>query len=294
MNFPKIQSRQNPKIARLVALREQKKARERENAFVIEGRRELARALENGIEIREIYFCEEQIRSAETKNFLNEISKSQNVEIAEISAPAMEKASYRENPEGVIAVAKTFPTSLENLQKKLRGNDKISAAGTTKIPELFLVVEAVEKPGNLGALLRIADSAGCSALICCEIISDIFNPNAIRASQGTLFSVPVAVASKEKTAEFLRSRDAKIFAASPSAEKILWSCDFRSATAFVLGNEADGLSDFWLKTGKNCRGNAAEDFEKISIPQLGNADSLNVSTAAAICLFEAVRQRKIF
>jgi TrmH family RNA methyltransferase len=147
---------------------------------------------------------------------------------------------------------------------------------------LLLVAESVEKPGNLGALLRTADSAGCDALIVCDPITDLFNPNVVRSSQGALFSVPVAVCTSQQAAAWMKAKGVRSLATSPAATKAYWDVDCRGPVALLLGSEKDGLTDFWLKGAD----------EKISIPQAGLSDSLNVSNAAAICLFEAVRQRR--
>ena len=144
------------------------------------------------------------------------------------------------------------------------------------------MAESVEKPGNLGALLRTADSAGCDALIICDPVTDVFNPNVVRSSQGAVFSVPVAVCSSTEAAAWLRTNKIKTLATTPAATKTFWDVDAKTPTALLLGSEKDGLSEFWLKSAD----------EKISIPQAGLSDSLNVSMAAAIVLFEAVRQRR--
>lgn len=272
--FEKISSRQNPKIRRLFALRERRE-REAEGVFLLEGMRELARALAHGVRFAEFYFCPELMKNAATKEIFGEAMRKLSPEkIIELSLPAFEKISYREKPEGVLAVAEMRAHALEDLS---------IPAGT---PPLFLVAESIEKPGNLGALLRIADSAGCTALICCGAGTDVYNPNVIRASQGALFSVQLATAKASAVREWLFSKKVSVFAATPAAKKIYWDCDFRGASAILFGTESTGLSDFWL--GKD----ADASVVPIAIPQLGAADSLNVSTAAAVCLFEAIRQRR--
>jgi len=273
--FEKISSRQNPRIRQLIALRERRE-REAKGVFILEGMRELSRAFKHGVRFLEFYFCPELMRSASSKEIFEIATRTLPTEkIVELSLPAFEKISYREKPEGVVAVAEMRPHTLENLS---------IPAGT---PPLFLVAESIEKPGNLGALLRVADSAGCTALICCgDAGTDVYNPNAIRASQGALFSVPLAVAPSEAVRDWLFSKKVSVFAAAPAAKKIYWECDFRGASAILFGTESTGLSDFWL--GKN----ADASVVPVAIPQLGEADSLNVSTAAAVCLFEAVRQRR--
>ena len=278
MSFEKITSRQNPRVLRLVKLRE-RAARVAEGVFLLEGLRELERALASGIVFTEFYFCPELIRNPLAEKVFSDVKNILPVSaIVELSRPAFEKISYREKPEGVLAVA----------EMRRHGLDSLSVpSGAGKAP-LFLVAESIEKPGNLGALLRTADSAGCTALICCgDAGTDVYNPNAVRASQGTLFSMPLAVADAASVYAWLAERGVTIFATSPAAEKTYWDCDFRVPATILMGTEATGLTDFWL--GKN----EGEGVVPVSIPQEGLADSLNVSTAAAICLFEAVRQRKV-
>lgn len=274
--FEKITSRQNPRVLRLVKLRE-RSARAAEGVFLLEGLRELERAAASGIVFNEFYFCPELIRNPLAEKIFSEMKKDlPSSVIIELSRPAFEKVSYREKPEGILAVARMRKHSLESL-----------GVPEGKAP-LFLVAESIEKPGNLGALLRTADSAGCTALICCgDAGTDVYNPNAVRASQGTLFSMPLAVADAESVHRWLTERGVTIFATSPAAERIYWDCDFRKPTAILMGTEATGLTDFWLG------GAVGENVVSVAIPQCGLADSLNVSTAAAICLFEAVRQRNV-
>ena len=275
MDFEKISSRQNPRIRAAAKLRE-RAARTESGRFLLEGLRELERVAAHGIAFAELYFCPELMRSAPAHAVFETAQKCTPREaIFELSRPAFEKISYREKPEGVLAVA----------QMRTHALDALSVPAGT--PPLFLVAESVEKPGNLGALLRIADSVGCTALICCgDAGTDVYNPNVIRASQGTLFSVPLAVAPAEEVRDWLTARGVTIFATTPAAAHIYWDCDFRVPAAILLGTESTGLSAFWL--GGNTGGNVVP----VAIPQLGAADSLNVSTAAAVCLFEALRQRR--
>lgn len=279
MEVQLIQSRQNQRVVRLEELRKDRRARDEAKLFVIEGIRELERAADSGVALRELYFTRSFMRSVAAERVLAKISALPGIEIFELSEDAMTRASYREYPEGLIAIAAIQSHNLADLSATLAATKR---TGGNK-PALFLVAESVEKPGNLGALLRTADSAGCDALICCDAVCEPYNPNAIRASQGALFSLPFAIAESGEAAAWLRGRGVKIFATTPAADKICWDCDFRSDTAIVLGSEATGLSPFWL--------GAEGAAEKIAIPQLGISDSLNVSIAAAICLFEVVRQR---
>lgn len=276
MSFEKITSRQNPRVRRAAALRERAE-RAASGLFLLEGLREIERAVGGGIKLAELYFCPEMMRDDARKVFSFAAKNLPAEKVFELSRPAFEKIAYRERPEGVLALAETREHSLAALRVP---------AGT---PPLFLVAESIEKPGNLGALLRIADSAGCTALICCgDAGTDVYNPNAIRASQGTLFSVPLAVDSAENVRAWLVAHDVTIFATAPAAKKIYWNCDFNVPAAILLGTEATGLTDFWL--GGNAE-NSAGKVVPVAILQRGAADSLNVATAAAICLFEAVRQR---
>ncbi len=268
MEAVKIESRQNPRILRLVALREQRKAREEEGLFIIEGMHELECAVKASVQAREVYFSR-PIKTDVAEKLLEKLSSLPSIAVFELSEGAMAKASYRERPEGIIVVAQMRKHTLSDLP-------------TPKGTPLSLVAEAIEKPGNMGALLRTADSAGCDGLICCDTVSDVYNPNVIRASRGMIFSVPFALATREETASWLHERGIKIFATSPNAKSLYWDCDFRSPSAIILGSEAHGLSPFWLEGG---------NATPIAIPQCGQADSLNVSVAAAVCLFEAVRQR---
>lgn len=260
-----ISSRQNPRVQALARLRERAERHER-GLFLVEGFRELSRALAAKSGVVEIYFCPALFKRAESMALLEQARQSE-VVLCELGESAFEKVSGREGADGLLGVAKAWAVSLEKLT--LPGNP------------LVLVVEAVEKPGNLGALLRTADSAGCAALICCDPVTDVFNPSVVRSSQGALFSMPCAVASAAEVASFLAARKIQVFATTPAAEKLYWDADFRGPAAVLLGSEKDGLSDFWL-------GGAVE---KIGIPQAGVSDSLNVGMAGAICLFEAVRQR---
>lgn len=289
MDFEKISSRQNPRVRRAAELRE-RAARDAAGKFLLEGLREIERAAAHGIVFDEFFFCPELMRSAPAKAIFELAAQRLPCEqIFELSRPAFEKISYREKPEGVLAVAKMRALGLDGLDARIaaaaavKKNPTVPAASDAP---LFLVAESIEKPGNLGALLRIADSAGCTALICCgDAGTDVYNPNVIRASQGTLFSVPLAVAPASDVRDCLEARGVTIFATTPAARKIYWDCDFRVPAAILLGTESTGLSDFWLGT------NDAK-IVPVAIPQLGAADSLNVSTAAAICLFEALRCRR--
>jgi TrmH family RNA methyltransferase len=261
-----IRSRQNPRVQALARLRDRAE-REARGLFIVEGLRELSRAIERQVEVLEIYFCPSMFRGSEAAELVTN-ARAAGVDCCELGVSAFEKVSGREGPDGLLGVAKTWACSLERL--KLAANP------------LLLVAESVEKPGNLGALLRTADSAGCDALIVCDPITDLFNPNVVRSSQGAVFSMPVAVCASAEAVAWMQAKGIRSLATSPAATKTFWDVDCRGPSALLLGSEKDGLSDFML-------GSAAE---RISIPQAGLSDSLNVSMAAGIVLFEAVRQRR--
>jgi len=261
----KITSLQNPRVKTLVKLRER---RERDDAgvFFIEGYREVRRALEKAICLQELYFCPDWFLG-ENEPALIEQARQAGAQLFELSKDAFAKVAYRERPDGLLAVAPQWKHALADL--------KLS-------PHPFLlVVEAIEKPGNLGTILRSADAAGCDAVIVCDPVTDIFNPNVVRASTGVLFSVPVVVADSASVHAFLVGKGIRIVATTPDTPNLYTKADLRGALAIVMGSEQYGLSDFWLK----------ESNLLVRIPMAGQADSLNVAMATIITLFEAVRQR---
>jgi TrmH family RNA methyltransferase len=256
-----ITSVQNERVKRIIKLQRKASARREERLTVIEGAREVSRAIENGWKPVELWLCSElgigkpQIDTADRECF-------------QCSRAVFEKISYREGPDGVLAVGPLVGKTLAEL--KLSKNP------------LILVAEGLEKPGNLGALLRTADGAGADAVIVCDSATDLNNPNVIRASIGTLFYLPVAEATSEETLAFLKTKGIKILSAVPDAAAVYTGVDLAGSVAIVVGAEDTGLSDQWKK---------AADLN-VKIPMLGKNDSLNVSVSAAILLYEAVRQRK--
>ena len=261
-----IQSRQNPRVQGVAKLRD-RAVREARGRFLIEGYRELSRALARKVVVEEIYYCPALYKDAQA-SVLVEQAREQGVSICELGESAFDKVSGREGPDGLLGVAETWDVALPRLN--LGPNP------------LVLIAEAVEKPGNLGSLLRTADAAGVAALVICDPVTDLFNPNVIRASQGAAFAVPVAVASTAETLAWARTQGLRILATTPDGALPLWEVDAKGPVALVMGSEKDGLAPAWL---------AAADA-RVFIPQAGLSDSLNVATAAAVCLFEAVRQRR--
>ncbi|HXH17557.1 MAG TPA: RNA methyltransferase [Chitinophagales bacterium] len=264
--MPQITSEKNPKIQRIIRLREKARQRSMERLFVIEGIREITLALKGGYRLTEIFFCRRLARQDALAALKANNPKATWVEISE---NAYEKIAMRETTEGVIAVAEMRDIKLEQI--KLAENP------------FLLVVESVEKPGNLGALLRTTDAAALDAVLVCDPHADLFSPNVIRSSLGCLFTQQIAFCTAQEAISWLRKKGVKILAATPGNARHYASVDFTQPAAIVVGSEATGLSSEWLR----------EADAKIFIPMRGVIDSLNVSVSAAIILFEAVRQRQL-
>ncbi len=263
----KITSLQNPRVKQLVKLRD-RRPRDAAGVFMVEGYRQIRRALEKNITLRELYFCPDWFLG-ENENALIKQAQESGALLIELSKDAFAKVAYRERPDGLLALAPQWKRSLDDL----------------KLPNepFMLVVEAIEKPGNLGTILRSADAAGCDAVIVCDPVTDIFNPNVVRASTGVLFSVPLVVADSEQVHAWLKARAISTVATTPSAEKLYTDTNLRGPMAVIMGSEQYGLSDFWLENAD----------APVRIPMAGQADSLNVAMATIITLFEAVRQREL-
>jgi TrmH family RNA methyltransferase len=254
-----ITSSQNPRIKKIVRLRDDKRQRQIEKLMLVEGWDEINLAMTAGHKPQTLLTSPELIKYQFDTN---------NVETLTLTRAVFEKISFRENPDGWLAVFPLPQTSL--------GDIKLSQ------DPLIIVAESIEKPGNLGAILRTADAAGVEALLVCDARVDIYNPNVVRASRGTLFTVPTIEISNEKALSFLRDHKIKLIAATPQAKTEFTDQDLRGSLAIVLGTEKEGLSDFWLR----------EVDSKIKIPMIGKVNSLNVSIANALIVYEALRQRK--
>jgi TrmH family RNA methyltransferase len=258
-----ISSTHNPKIKSLLSL-EKPRERRRRQLFTIEGKKEIALALEVGYKIGNLFFCEELISLIE----LRALGLSDKF-LVRITKPVFDKIAMRENSGGVIAVAEMKPHTLTQL--KPSGNP------------LLLVLESVEKPGNLGAILRTADAAGVDAVICCDPLTDIYNPNVIRSSLGCVFTNPLATCTSEEAIGWLRKNNIRMICTYLNASVPYTEIDFTQPSAIVMGTEADGLSEQWVKNAD----------ANIIIPMHGKIDSMNVSTSAAVVVFEARRQRSL-
>lgn len=264
----RIDSSKNPTIKALAELKE-RKARDAQQRYLIEGSRETLRALQGGERVRMLLVCPELIdeQRAEGKE-LEQKAEELKIEILELSKAAFEKLSLRQNSDGVIAVA--------DIQKKNLANV------TLKENALVLVVDGLEKPGNIGALLRSADAVNVDAVFVSGSGTDLYNPNVIRASMGSLFRRTVLAVDTNEVISFLHSKYFKIVAATPHTHHLYWHEDFTQSTAVVLGTEHEGLSKEWLEAATS----------QVMIPMSGLADSLNVATAGALLLYEALRQRQ--
>lgn len=266
MSAVEITSLANPKVKHAVKLR-QRSHRDECGEMLVEGYRECKRALDNGYRPHALFFCEELYLKHENEPALVQHCADLGAELYPCSAAVFEKMAYRERPDGLLMVGPYLSTRLEDL----------------RLPEnaLVIVAESIEKPGNLGTILRTADAAGVNAVIVCDRCTDIHNPNVVRASTGTLFAVPVIEASGDEALAFLRERGFKILAATPHTPNLHSDVDLTGNVAIAVGTEQYGLTAKWMD---------AADL-RVRIPMLGLADSLNVAAATTILLFEAVRQR---
>ena len=255
-----ITSAQNPKIKNLLLLQEKSRARKEQGLFVVEGRRELEHCIEAGLRVRTVFVCEEISPSV----IPSAVEESRVIRVPEA---LYRKIAYRDSTEGIVAEVEYRTIGLEDL----------------KLPEnpLIVVLEAVEKPGNLGAVLRTADAAGADAVIVADPLTDLYNPNLIRASIGAVFTVPTVPAPTEEVIPWLKARGIQILTAQLQDSSLYYDVDMKCGTAIVMGTESTGLTQPWRE---------AADAH-IRIPMLGRLDSLNVSVSASILVYEAVRQR---
>ncbi len=258
-----ITSLQNPKIKHLNSLRERRE-RDRTKEFLIEGYRELLRAVDAGWQMTQLFFCPEFFLGTNEQPLIDRIER-QGAHLIKCPKNVFEKISYRDRPDGLVAVSIQNTTPLLQLKNNF-----------------LIVAEAIEKPGNLGTILRSADAVGVDGLILVDKCTDLFNPNVVRASVGTLFSVPIAEATGDEALEWLKSNQIQILAATPHANYEYTEVDLTGPLAIALGTEQLGLSDRWMKNA---------DLQ-VKIPMLGIADSLNVAMATNVLMYEALRQRR--
>lgn len=260
-----ISSASNPRIRNILKLQTNSRDRREQELFVIEGYREIYRAMISGIEIRELYVCMDLDEQGRREEFTTTDNR---IKVFEVTKNAFARIAYREGSDGLIAIAAMRKRSLSEL--KVKPNP------------LILILESVEKPGNLGAIMRTADAAGVDAVIVCDPLTDIYNPNAIRSSVGCIFTRQVVTCTTREAIEWLKSMNIKSFAAALTKDAVPYlGIDFRGPAALVMGTESTGLSSEWLQ----------ESDVRVIIPMEGIADSLNVSISAAVLVFEAIRQR---
>jgi TrmH family RNA methyltransferase len=258
-----IESIQNPTIKNILKLQEKSRERKKSGLFVIEGQREISLAFKGKYTFESLLFCEDYVSLQEIHEFTDH-----DLEIIAISKEVYQKIAYRDTTEGLIAVVKTKEFSLDSIKLN------------TPTP-LILVVESIEKPGNLGALLRTADAANVDAVFIANPKTEIYNPNIIRSSVGCLFTNQIAIGTSEEIIAFLQEKEINIYATTLQNSNEYHKENYTKATAIIVGTEATGLTEAFR--------NAAT--QNINIPMQGTIDSMNVSVAAAIVIFEAKRQR---
>lgn len=256
-----ITSTHNPKVKSLLSL-EKPRERRRQQLFIVEGKKEISLALQAGYKIGNLFYCVDLFPETDLKTL-----KLDDKLLVPVTKEVFDKIAVRENSGGVIAVAEMKTHRLEEI--KLGKNP------------LVLVLESVEKPGNLGAILRTSDAAGVDAVIICDPQTDFYNPNVVRSSLGCVFTKQIAAAPSEETIAWLKKNSLSIYCTYLKASKPYHEVNFTIPSAIVMGTEATGLSDSWVKNSD----------ANIIIPMQGKIDSMNVSTAAAVVVFEAVRQR---
>lgn len=256
-----ISSGQNPKIKELLALQEKSRLRRQKGLFVVEGRRELGHCVRAGFEVDSVFACPDIIAP-------ESLDIPGDPRLFLVTKAVYEKVAYRESTEGVIAEVKYKERTLADI----RLGEK----------PLIIILESVEKPGNLGAVLRSADAAGADAVIVCDPLTDLCNPNLIRASVGSVFTRQVVATSSEECVKWLKGKGIQILTAQLQDSSLYYDRDMTGPTAIVMGTESTGLTDIWREAAT----------AHVRIPMLGELDSLNVSVSAAILLFEAVRQRQ--
>lgn len=262
-----ITSPANPRLKALAGLR-RRRVREAEGRTLVEGYEELELALEAGVAPRVLFYCPELMQDADARAGVVDRVRAGGAEVVRLARAAFQKVSYREGPDGFLAVVDTPTRDCSGLE--------------VPDPALVLFCEAVEKPGNLGAMLRTADAAGVDAVLAADPVTDWGNPNLVRASKGTVFSVPVVSDTTEAALRFLAERGIALVATTPDTDLEHTDIDYTGPIAVAVGAEKTGLTDQVLQAATH----------RVRIPMVGRANSLNVSTSAAIVTYEAVRQRR--
>ncbi|HFA50589.1 MAG TPA: RNA methyltransferase [Bacteroidetes bacterium] len=280
-----ITSLQNPLVKQAVQIKNKARERKARQLFLAEGLREVGLALQNGFAASCLFYDPSLTGGSIIQSLVKKAERKPESIIA-VSTAVMGKIAYRSSVTNVVGLFKN-PISVRSPQSTVH-SPQSAVWSEAEIPNLlrggnplYLVLEGIEKPGNLGAILRTADAAGADGIFLCEPKFDLYNPNAIRASLGAIFTLPIFEMPSEEAAAFFKNNNIPVYATWLEAAKPLYECDLKGAAALVLGAEATGISPFWL----------GQADQRIIIPMSGQVDSLNVSTSAAIVLFEAVRQR---
>ncbi|MFA5420720.1 MAG: RNA methyltransferase [Patescibacteria group bacterium] len=261
-----ITSTSNQRIKDVAKIIKDNRKRQEEGVVVVDGKREIEEALRSGWLIEEFFYCSDFFKDGELADFF--IDKSN--ECYSLSKKVFEKISYKKNPDGYLAIFKEKFLSLEDF--KLKENP------------LILVLESVEKPGNLGAVIRTAYASGVDLIILNDQKTDIYSPNVIRSSTGFIFSMPLVVSSIDDTFDYLKNNFVNIYVTTLKGSKSHFDCDFKKSSAIIFGTESDGISDKWFE----------KDIDKVRIPMIKDVDSLNISVSAGIIIYEAMRQRDFF
>lgn len=259
-----ISSAQNPLVKKILQLKEKSRERKKTGLFVVEGQRELELAQKGGYVLQTLLYCPELMGPS----YIEAFTKTSDQEIIQVSENVYGKIAHRGTTEGIMGLMRSKDHTLANIVFK------------DETP-LVLVAEATEKPGNIGALLRTADAAAVDAVLIANPKSDLYSPNIIRSSVGCLFTNQIGVGTTDEIIDFLQTNQIKIYCAALTASKNYVECDFKAASALVMGTEATGLTEKWLQNSD----------QNIIIPMQGEIDSMNVSVSAAILIFEAKRQR---
>ncbi len=265
----RITSQQNPRIKKAIQLHSSR-GRQSQRRIIVFGIREVERAIDAGVAFDEVYFADsvldELVRNFETK------TAGKATRLTRLDDKVFEKVTYGDRSDSIVGVAARPATELENMDPVFTGSPDSA---------LVLVLQKIEKPGNLGAIVRTADACGVSAVICADPLTDVFHPNSIRASTGTVFNIPLATGSSNQVQDWLRKNQFQVYTAFLENARDFYQCDLTGKTAIVLGNEAYGLDEQWNRSG----------FTAVKLPMKGRADSLNVSVTASVMMYEAVRQR---
>ena len=274
-----LQSTSNPTVRRLVRMRDNR-TRRRSGRLIVDGWRETKRAMKSGLELTGLFTIEETSESvAENSEYQDVVSEALAAGVWQpVSTAVMSKISYGQSQRGVVA---------EFIQPQ-------QSLGDLRLPDspLLLILDRIEKPGNIGAVFRCADAAGIDAVILSDCASDRFNPNAVRSSLGTVFSIPSAADTMENVQQFLLEKQIRPLAARVESSEALWSADWAGAIAIVLGSESMGLGDRWQTLPGTAVAGARSPIAGVQIPMRGDVDSLNISVSAAVIAFEAVRCRR--